>query len=206
MRFGRALTLLLFVSIVAGCASPPPRHQQDLCSVFDQHPDWYDYARESQKTWGTPIQILMAFIRKESGYRHNAKPPFHWFLFIPLGRESSAQGYAQIQDPAWKDYKKARGGWFKSRSDMEDALDFIGWYNNKSHKLLGISKWDPKRLYLAYHEGFGGYRQGTYRHKPKVLRAAERVARTARDYGAQLRRCEERFRCRKWWQIGPFCS
>ena len=67
MRFGRALTLLLFVSIVAGCASPPPRHQQDLCSVFDQHPDWYDYARESQKTWGTPIQILMS----EWGTGHN---------------------------------------------------------------------------------------------------------------------------------------
>ncbi|MEJ2761714.1 MAG: hypothetical protein P8126_09330 [Gammaproteobacteria bacterium] len=206
MRSGSALTLLLIVLLLAGCASPPPRHQQDLCAVFDQHPDWYDYARESQKTWGTPIQILMAFIRRESGYRHNAKPPFHWFLFIPLGRESSARGYAQIQDPAWEDYKKERGGWFKSRSDMEDALDFIGWYNNKSHKLLGISKWDPKRLYLAYHEGFGGYRRGTYRHKPNVLRAARRVARTASDYGAQLRRCEDRFRCRKWWQFGPFCN
>lgn len=201
-----ALSLFLVILFLAGCASQPPRRQQDLCAVFEQHPEWYDYARESEKTWGTPAHILMAFVRHESSYRHNAKPPFHWFLFIPLGRDSSAEGYAQIQDPAWKDYMKERGGWFKSRSDMEDALDFIGWYNNKSHKQLGISKWDPKRLYLAYHEGISGYRRGTYRHKPGVLHAAERVDRTAREYGAQLRRCDDEFRCRKWYQIGPFCS
>ena len=31
--------------IVAGCASAPPRQQADLCEVFEQYPDWYDYAR-----------------------------------------------------------------------------------------------------------------------------------------------------------------
>ena len=122
----------------------------------------------------------MAFVRHESSYRHNAKPAYDWFLFIPLGRPSSAEGYAQIQDPAWQDYKKETGGLFKSRSDMEDALDFIGWYNNKSNKLLGISKWDPKQLYLAYHEGHTGYKRGTYRNKPDLIGIADRVDFTAR--------------------------
>jgi len=88
---------------------------------------------------------------------------------------------------------------------MEDALDFIGWYNDKSHKLLGISKWDPKSLYLAYHEGHTGYRRGSYRNKSKLLGIASRVDKTARDYGAQLKGCESKFRCRKWYQIGMFC-
>jgi hypothetical protein len=206
MRRAGVAYLALLTLLLTGCATPPPRQQSNLCAVFDQHPDWYDYAKESEETWGTPAHILMAFVRHESSYRSDAKPPFDWFLFIPLGRASSAEGYAQIQDPAWEEYREERGGWFRSRSDMEDALDFVGWYNNRSNKLLGISKWDPKNLYLAYHEGHGGYRRGTYKNKPQLLRIARRVDYTAREYGAQLRRCEERFKCRKWYQIKPFCN
>ena len=29
------------------------------------------------------------------------------------------------------EYQEERGGLFRSRSDMEDALDFIGWYNHR---------------------------------------------------------------------------
>lgn len=198
--------ILSLILLINGCASQPPRAQHNLCEVFEQKPEWYDYAAEAEETWGTPVHILMAFVRHESSYRSDAKPPFDWFLFIPLGRPSSAEGYAQIQDPAWEDYMKERGGWFRSRSDMEDALDFIGWYNNKSNKLLGISKWNPKHLYLAYHEGHTGYRRGTYKSKPKLLKIAKRVDYTAREYGAQLRRCEDEFKCRKWYQIRPFCG
>ena len=42
------------------------------------------------------------------------------------GRPSSAKGYAQAQDPVWNEYQAERGRLFRSRSDMEDALDFIG--------------------------------------------------------------------------------
>jgi hypothetical protein len=148
----------------------------------------------------------MAFVHLESGYRSHAKPPFEWFLFIPLGRPSSAEGFAQIQDPAWRDYRKERGSWFRSRADIDDALDFVGWYNNKSHELLGIAKRDPKRLYLAYHEGHAGYRRGSHNGNERLLRIADRVDRIAQEYGAQLRRCDEEFRCRKWYQFGPFCD
>lgn len=205
-QFNKPILSLLLLSALFGCAANPPRQQHDLCAVFEQHPNWYDYAKKSEHRWGVPAHIQMAFVHHESGYRHNAKPPFEWFLFIPLGRPSSAKGYAQIQDPAWRDYKQATGGLFKSRSDMKDALDFIGWYNDKSNRTLGISKWDPKNLYLAYHEGHGGYRRGTYRDKQWLLNIADRVDRTARNYGAQLNRCEAQYRCRRWYQFSPFCS
>ena len=148
----------------------------------------------------------MAFIKQESAFRHDAKPPWDWFLFIPLGRKSSAEGYAQAKDEAWEEYEDETGGFFKSRSTMDDAMDFIGWYNFKSSKDLGISKWDPKRLYLAYHEGRGGYARGSYKGKPEVVRIANRVDWQARQYGAQLRQCEDRFKCRHWYQVWPFCS
>jgi hypothetical protein len=196
---------LLLLGGLVGCATNPPHQQHDLCEVFDQHPNWYDYAKASEDKWGVPAHILMAFVRHESSYKHNARPPIKWFLFIPLGRTSSAKGYAQVLDPAWQDYKQSTGGLFKSRSNMKDALDFVGWYNHKSNQLLGISKWDPKNLYFAYHEGHGGYRRGTYRNKKWLLRVAGRVDRTAREYGAQLRRCEGELRCRRWYQVWPLC-
>lgn len=198
--------ILVIACILTACASAPPKQQHDLCSVFAQNPDWYDYARQSQQTWGIPKHILMAFVRHESSYKENAKTPYEWFLFIPLGRQSSAKGYAQAKDPVWKEYKKERGGFFKSRGDMEDALDFIGWYNSKSHKQLGISKWNARDLYLAYHEGKGGYKRGTYKKKPEVVKFANKVAKTASEYGAQLKKCEEQFKCSKWYQIWPLCS
>lgn len=199
--------LYLFIAscLLTACASTPPAQQHDICAVFEQHPNWYDYARESEKTWGIPKQILMAFVMNESGYRGNAKPERDWFLFIPLGRKSSARGYAQAKDQVWEEYKQERGGFFRNRGDMEDALDFIGWYNAKSHRELGISKWDTKNLYLAYHEGRGGYSRGSYKKNPEIIRIAERVARTAGDYGAQLKKCSERFKCHKWWQVWPIC-
>ena len=195
----------LLCLLLSGCASTPPSQQQNICAVFDQNPAWYDYARQSEQTWGTPIQTQMAFVRHESSYRENAKPPMKWFLFIPLGRPSSATGYAQAQDPVWKEYEADRGRLFRSRDDMEDALDFIGWYNQKSHQQLGLSKWNTRDLYLAYHEGRGGYKRGSYKKKPKLRKISDKVQHTADEYGAQLKQCEARFQCRKWYQFWPFC-
>lgn len=206
MKTGRPRPILLIaVALLSACATAPPREQHNICAVFDTYPKWYDYAHKAERNWGTPKQILMAFVRQESSFRENAKPPFEWFLFIPLGRASSAKGYAQAQDPVWKEYTAERGRLFRSRGDMEDALDFIGWYNHKSHKRLGISKWNARELYLAYHEGHGGYKRGSYRKKKSLQRVADKVASTASNYGAQIKRCESRFRCRRFWQIWPFC-
>ena len=187
-RFRFALPLAALLTL-CGCATAPPRNTGNLCQVFDEYPGWYHDARDAQKRWGTPANVLMAFVQRESGFRQKARPDRPWFLFIPLPRRSSAYGYAQAQDPVWKEYRKENGGWFKSRTDMEDALDFLGWYTDRIHRELGISKWDPKHLYLAYHEGIGGYRSGHWKRDRHLLGTAEEVDRRAREYGAQLRQC-----------------
>ncbi|MHB1273957.1 MAG: transglycosylase SLT domain-containing protein [Rhodanobacter sp.] len=175
---------------LGGCATVPPRNSQNICAVFDQYPHWYRDARDAQKRWGTPVNVLMAFVQRESGFREKARPARPRFLFIPLPRRSSAYGYAQAQDPVWQEYRKANGRWFKSRKDMDDSLDFLGWYTDRIHRELGISKWDPRHLYIAYHEGIGGYRSGHWRHDRHLLQTADGVDRRAREYGAQLRRCK----------------
>lgn len=197
---------VLAAVILSACAGTAPREQQNICRVLDQHPRWYDYAVDAEESWGVPKHILFSFVHFESSFRSNAKPPRDWFLFIPLPRKSSAYGYAQAQDPAWDEYRDETGaGWFSDRDDMKDALDFIGWYNRRSSDELGISLWDPRNLYLAYHEGRAGYRSGAWRSKPQLLDVAERVDRQAREYGAQLRQCEDRFKCDAWYQFWPFC-
>ena len=204
-QFFAAILIGALALLAAGCAATPPTQQGNICRVFEQFPDWYDYARKSAERWGTPIHVQMSFVRHESSYRSDAKPPRRWFLFIPLGRLSSAQGYAQAQDPVWGEYKAERGRLFRSRGDMEDALDFIGWYNHKTWHQLGIARSDAYHLYLAYHEGRGGYRRGTWKNKPGVKRTAEQVTATARRYKAQIASCESRFRCDSWYQLWPFC-
>jgi hypothetical protein len=205
MSILRAVALALLVATAAGCATAPPRQTENICEIFDEYPKWYDYAKASEKKWGTPVNIQMAFVHQESRFVSNARPPFEWFLFIPKGRASSARGYAQIQDPAWQDYTDDQGRLFKSRSNMKDALDFIGWYNDISRRRLGIPLNDPRNLYLAYHEGHGGYSRASYRSKPNLQQVAVKVENVARNYGEQLQGCEKRFRCRRWYQFGPFC-
>ncbi len=194
------ISIVLLACLLAGCGVSPPKIQENICAVFDQNPSWYDYAQASEAKWGTPAYILMAFIQRESSFRHDAMPPSQWLWFLPVGRKSSAKGYAQIQDSTWEDYTAETGAPFKSRNDIEDTLDFIGWFNHGSNKRLGVSREDTQPLYLAYHEGYGGYRRGSYHKKPKVVRAASEVNRRAKDYGKQLRQCEHRFQCRKWYQ------
>ena len=48
------------------------------------------------------------------------------------------------------------------------------WYNDQSHRRNHIFKTDAHHLYLAYHEGHGGYARGSYRGKSglKGVRAA----------------------------------
>ena len=146
---GAGLVALLLAALVAGCAPSVPERQQDLCAVFQQHPDWYDYAKDAANEWGVPVPVLMAFVHHESSFRSDARPPRKYVLWIiPWGRVSSAKGYAQAQDPAWSDYTDERGSFFRSRSDLEDALDFAQAQDPKT---------DARNLYLAYHEGRGGY-------------------------------------------------
>ena len=128
-------------------------------------------------------------MKQESSFRADVRPDRPRFLFIPLPRKSSAYGYAQAQDPAWNDYKKATGNRGHDRDDFRDAINFIGWYTNKSHRRLGISKSDPFRQYLAYHEGWGGYSRGSFNKKPQLLNIAAKVKGQTEIYNAQLVRC-----------------
>ena len=95
----------------------------------------------------------------ESDFDWLAKPERNKiFKIIPYKRPSSSFGYSQAVKGTWKQYKKETNNPLAIRNRFKDSVDFIGWYTSKSSKLLKISKEDPFRQYIAYHEGWGNYK------------------------------------------------
>lgn len=183
--------------------TPQPRHVDNICSVFKQNPEWYKDAKASEKRWHVPVSTQMAIIHQESKFSARAKPERTKLLWvIPWTRPSSAYGYPQALDTTWGGYKRARGKPFASRTNFEDSIDFVGWYSYRAHKRAGIPLHDSFALYLAYHEGVGGYERRTYRKKRWLIQVARKVRLRASIYEAQLKRCEARLKRNKW--IGIF--
>ncbi len=185
----RSVALLTIAALLCACASSPPRDPDNLCRIFKERPKWQKAARKAQRRWGLPPEVAMAFVHRESAFVHDARPPRKKILgLVPWRRPTSAYGYAQATNEAWSDYRKEAGGWFPDRDDFADSLDFIGWYNHKSHERLGIKKSDAYRLYLAYYSGHGGYARGHWKRGP-AQGYARRVADRANRYARQLSGC-----------------
>ncbi len=192
------LMLVISVACLSACASSPPKHLDNICSIFDEKNGWYKDAKKASKKWGVPIATNMAFMHQESRFVAKAKPPRTKILgFIPGPRKSSSYGYSQAKDETWDWYKKGSGHWGADRNDFDDAIDFIAWYNHISIKKRKVPS-DPYALYLAYHEGHGGYTRGTYKKKPWLKGVARKVANRAYRYDNQLKKCEDRLNS-SWW-------
>lgn len=191
------LALLVSLLLLGACAGAPPSNPENVCAIFDEKDDWYDDAADAREEWGSPIWVMMAIMHQESRFDARARPARRKILgFIPGPRPSSAYGYPQAKDTTWDWYKDNAGRWGADRDDFGDAIDFIGWYNHQSRKRSGISLWDPYALYLAYHEGHGGYNRGTYRNKSWLQGVARKVERQAGRYRVQLAGCEEELKDR----------
>lgn len=186
--FGGIIFLLVGL-FLAGCAASPPRNTGNICSIFEEKEDWYPSAKVSSERWHAPISVQMAIINHESAFVGDARPPRVRFLGIPLWRPTSAYGYSQATDSTWSRYQKKTGKSGSDRDDFGDAIDFVGWFMQQSYLELGLNKSDAYNQYLAYHEGQGGYRQGTWRGKSSLLSFARKVAATATRYHQQLNTC-----------------
>lgn len=191
MRFGAKILLLTAVGVLSACAASPPTNVDNICAIFDEKRGWYQDALDSQKAWGTPVPVLMAIVHQESRFVAKAKPPRKKILgFIPGPRPSDSYGYSQALESTWEGYERSAGRYGADRDKFEDAIDFVGWYNHQSYRRNGIQRTDAYRLYLAYHEGHGGYERGTYRSKDWLQGVARKVSDRAAKYDRQLKGCQ----------------
>lgn len=196
----RLLATVLLPVALAGCVASQPRDTTDVCSIFEDRRSWYKSAKASTERWGIPIAVNMAFIYQESSFRARAKPERTRFLWVlPGPRPSSAFGYAQALDSTWAEYESRSGNYRASRSNFDDAIDFVAWYNAGSRRQSGIPAGDARNLYLAYHEGNGGYQRGTWREKRWLLDAAANVQSNANRFQQQLSYCQ-RDLDKNWFQ------
>ena len=193
LRFSRVVTVLSLLALSA-CATAP-ENINDICAVFDQRDGWFtnwqSEAARTERKYGVPVPVLMATLRKESGFRSDAKPPRTKLLgFIPWTRPSTAYGYSQALDGTWAQYQKETGNRGARRTSFTDAVDFVGWYHSRSAETLGIAKNDTYNLYLAYYLGWNGYKRGDWQGNTSIRNYARSTDKMARDYSAQMRQCK----------------
>jgi hypothetical protein len=197
--FFRYMIVGLLVLLVTGCATAPPSKTQDICAIFTEKKSWYKHAKKSQDQWGSSVPTMMSIMFQESQFKHNARPARTKILWvIPGPRPSDAYGYPQAKNGTWRDYQRATGNTWARRDNFKDAIHFIGWYNKQGQYRSKINLSDSYSLYLAYHEGHGGFNRGTYKNKAWLIRTARNVDNRAKQYSNQLRQCEKRF-SRGWW-------
>ena len=182
--------MCLILMTLSGCSSVPPTNITNGCDLFKDRGSWYRAASKSSEKWGVPIDVQLAIIYQESRFVDDARPPQNHLLgVIPMGRASSAYGYAQAKDSTWDWYIEKTGNRGADRDNFADAVDFIGWYVDTSNRMLGLSKSDTYNQYLAYHEGHGGYKRKTYNQKAWLIKVAKKVENRAKSYQTQLAQC-----------------
>ena len=139
----------------------------------------------------------MAFIKKESDFNWLAKPKrTKLFKVIPYKRPSSSFGYSQAIKNTWEQYKNETKNPLAVRTRFKDSVDFIGWYMHKTNKILKIPKTDAYRQYVAYHEGWGNYKN--YKNNKKIVILAKRVQEQAKKYKIQINRCQKQLDRKKY--------
>tara|TARA_B000000565_G_scaffold232562_1_gene191936 strand:+ start:102 stop:701 length:600 start_codon:yes stop_codon:yes gene_type:complete len=181
--------IVIFIFFLVGCSSIPS-NTANSCSIFSERYLWYKYAKKTEQKWGTPIYIQLAIIKMESDFDWLAKPARKKiFKVIPYKRPSSSFGYSQAVKGTWEQYKKETGNKLATRARFKDSVDFIGWYTNKSKTILKISKQDAFKQYLAYHEGWGNFKN--YKKNKKVIGLAKKVEKQSNIYKKQLLNCSK---------------
>ena len=186
--------IFLCVALVGGLSGcmppPPPADVSNICHVFKQYPNWYRHAKSVERRWRVPVPVQMAIVHQESKFDGYARPPRTKLLWvIPWTRPTTAYGYSQALNGTWDGYRHSDGGFFASRTSFADAVDFIGWYANLANRKAGIPRSNAYALYLAYHEGIGGYQRKTYLRKHWLMPVARKVEQRARIYRAQMTYC-----------------
>ena len=194
----RTVLALLVLVVVAGCSGrqasfSAPRNLENACLLERERPQYFAAMRAAERRWGVPLPVQAAIIHAESRFIGDARTPVRYTLgVIPMGRQSSALGYSQALDGTWDEYVREAGSRRASRTNINDATDFIGWYTNKTLERNGVPLSDARNQYLAYHEGHTGFRRGSYNAKPWLLGVADRVASRAARYDQQWRACGRR--------------
>ena len=192
------IAFFILIFVLQSCATKPPENPDNICLIFQEKRSWYKAAIRSEKRWKIPPYVLISFVHQESSFKSNARPEREKILgVIPWSRPSTAVGYSQALTKTWDDYKDETGNTRANRRNFSDSADFIGWYASKGY-YQGFKKTDAKSLYLAYHEGYGGFEKKSYLKKQWLIKVADRVQARSTKYQKQYWGCAKELRKKKF--------
>ena len=193
----RFLYFLIF-SLLASCSSIP-KNTKNACSIFSERYLWYKHVKNSSEKYGAPVHVILAFVKKESGFNRWAKPKrTKLFKIIPYKRPSSSFGYSQAINKTWDLYKTETDNPLALRARFKDSVMFIGWYMHKTNKINKIRFNDSYRQYLNYYLGWGNYAQKAYKTDKKAIIFAKSVKTQSNIYRKQLKSCKKSFDRKKY--------
>ena len=197
-KYLKFIPILFLGFVLQSCMVTPPQNPDNICLIFEEKKSWYKAAIRSEKRWKIPPYVLMSFVYQESSFQSDAKPDRTKLLWvIPWKRKSTAVGYSQALNMTWEDYKDETGNTRASRKNFKDSADFIGWYASKGY-YQGFDRLDARSLYLAYHEGYGGFKKKSYRKKPWIIKVADRVQIRSTKYQQQYWGCAEQLKKKRF--------
>ncbi len=197
LNFFKKKGLIVFIIFFLSACSSIPKNASNSCSIFEEKYLWYKHAKKTEKKWGTPVYLQLAIIKMESSFDRFAKPQRQkLFKVVPYKRPSSSFGYSQAVKGTWKQYKEETGNKLATRTRFKDSVDFIGWYTSKTEKILKVSKNDAFKQYVAYHEGWGNFKN--YKSNKKIINLAKRVEKQSNIYKQQLLECKSSLSTKKY--------
>lgn len=185
--------LAVIVVFISNCSLNNTATKYDnICGLMNDKISWYKGVANASKKYKVDKSLILAFIKQESRFKGDARPPREELLgVIPWNRPSSSYGFSQAKDGTWEWYQEKTGRFEADRGDFADSSDFIGWYVSQTYKLNKVSKNDVYKQYLAYHEGHGGYNKKSYLAKPWLLKIAKKVENSAKSYKRTLKICSK---------------
>lgn len=191
----KTIIIINFLLFTTGCATiieeRKPDNINNACYILKENKGWNRSLHFVEKDWGIEPNVILAIMFQESSFNHKARPVAGRRFFFFKHYKSSARGYSQALDSTWDEYKeKNNKGRLTRRSSFSDSADFMGWYMNRTHKQTGIQKNDAYNLYLAYHEGNGGWQRKTYQNKPWLIETSKKVQQRSSRFKNEISSCD----------------
>lgn len=182
------LSILLTLNGCKMLENNKTNHPTNACHMLKENEDWLESIHRSSQRWDVPASVILSIIKVESSFVYDAKPikekGFFWDTY-----HSSAYGFSQALDGTWNDYKIQTLNASAKRTSFSDSSDFIGWYINNINKATNIKRHDTYNIYLAYHEGIGGYKRKTYKKKRWLIKKAKYIKNLTLTYSKQIKYC-----------------
>lgn len=176
----RTLTVVLISFALVGCFGSGAKHvEPDICELLDENDEWLKPLANAQANYGTPVSLTLALLEQ------------------PLSEFDKAHVLPRTAD--WDEYRVRTENWAASPRNIEDAVDFIGWFSQESIKRNKLSWSNVSAHYLSYRLGHGGYHRYDAEKYPELKMKADKIQQQSHKWQQSLKRCQLQWRDESWF-------